>query len=77
VIVTGVGALTDAVLMVKLGEMAVPAVITTEGGTEATAGLELARATVAPPAGAFPIRETVFDLAGKPPPIEAGIRAIA
>ncbi len=59
--VTGVAASTPAVAMVKLRESLVPPAIVIDAGTEATAGLELVRLMVTPPAGAVLLRLIVFD----------------
>ena len=63
--VTWVCAPTKPVAIVKLAELEAAAIVT-EAGTEATAGLELDRATTSPPAGAWPLRFAVFELVDRP-----------
>lgn len=72
VIVTAVGVVTPAVLIVNTGETEEPPATVTEAGTEAAVGFELESETGTPPAGAVPISETAFDFVGSPPPIADG-----
>ena len=66
--VTRVEAATCVVVMVNGVELA-PVATVTDDGTDTTAGLELARATSAPPAGAAPFRYTRFEKLDAPPAI--------
>jgi len=70
-IVTGVVVSTAAMLMVKSAWVA-PAGTTALAGTAATAGLEVANATVAPPAGAGPVSDTLLLVVEPPPVLLAG-----
>ena len=75
VIVTGVTAVTELVVMVNGGDTLAPAATVTEAGTAATDGLELDRLTLSPPAGATPSRLTTFAVVDKPPVTVAGDKA--
>jgi hypothetical protein len=72
VIVIGVWAVTDEVVMVKFGDVVLPAATVTLAGTCATAGSELASEITAPPAPAAAFRVTRFEVVEVPPRIEAG-----
>ena len=72
VIVTDVFDLTVEVLTVNVA-VAEPAVTVTLAGTVATAVLLLDSVTLAPPAGAGPLRVTV-PVEGLPPPTEIGFK---
>ena len=67
VIVTGVLFDTAVVVMVNAEDTVCPAATGTVAGTAATAGFELVRLTVHPPAGAALLNTVTFDAAGFPP----------
>ena len=64
-------AVTADVAMVNGGETLLPAGTVTEGGTTALGSL-LPRVMNAPPAGAGPLRVTVFEVLETPPTTVAG-----
>jgi len=69
--------LTASVLTVKVAEF-VPSAIVTLAGTVAAETLLLARVTVAPPAGASPLKVTVaVDVAPAPPMTAVGFKVSA
>src|SRR5258705_506267 len=65
-IVTGVGADTADVVIVKYGEEVAPVAIVTLGGTPTPESL-LVRFTMTPPDGAGPFRDTLFKVVEAPP----------
>ena len=74
---TGVAELTELVMMVKAGDTIAPPATVTEAGTVATAGLLLISVTTAPPAGAGPLRVTVFKVIDVPPKTDAADKVTA
>jgi hypothetical protein len=74
--VTGVVAVTAAVLMVNAGDAVAPAATVTEAGTVAAA-LLLVSVTTAPPAGAGPLSVIVLVLRVPPPTTDADDRFTA
>jgi hypothetical protein len=69
VTVTCVGPATFTVDSVNLADVAPAGTVTLAGAV--TAGFELARVTIAPPAGAGPVRETEFQVEEVPPTVDA------
>jgi hypothetical protein len=61
--------------MVKPGESVAPAGTVTDAGTEAIAGWELVRLTIAPPAGAGAFNRTIFEEDEDPPAMLVGFRS--
>ena len=70
-IVTAAVAATDEVVIVKYGDAVAPAATVTEAGTTAT-GLLLVKVTLIPPAGAGPVRFTLFKVVETPPTTDVG-----
>ena len=70
-IVTGVEAETDDVVIVKTGDDVAPAATVTEAGTP-TPRSPLVKVTRMPPAGAGPVRFTLFKVVETPPTTDAG-----
>jgi len=64
---------TDDVVIVKTGDAVAPAATVTEPGTPTARSL-LNRVTRMPPAGAGPVRFTLFDVVETPPTTDAGDR---
>src|SRR5437764_1314192 len=71
-IVTGVEAATAGVVVVNFADVA-PAGTVTLAGADAD-GDELCRVTIEPPAGAAPVRVTVFRVVVTPPTVDVGDR---
>jgi hypothetical protein len=72
-IVTITVAETDDVVIVNTGEAVAPAATVTEAGTP-TPGLLLVKVTLIPPAGAGPVRFTLFNVVEAPPTTVVGER---
>jgi hypothetical protein len=72
-IVTAVDAVTGTVTTLKYGDFVPPAATTIESGTAAKPGCELVKDTVAPDAGAAPVRASQAVVTVVPPVIVAGI----
>ncbi len=70
-IVTDTVAETAEVVIVNAGDAVAPAATVTETGTP-TPELLLVRLTMTPPAGAGPVRFTLFNVVGTPPTVEVG-----
>jgi len=70
-IVTGVVAETDDVVIVKTGDAVAPAATVTEAGTPTLRSV-LVKVTRMPPAGAGPVRFTLFEVVETPPTTDAG-----
>ncbi|PYT27763.1 MAG: hypothetical protein DMG58_19615, partial [Acidobacteria bacterium] len=70
-IITPVGAVTDDVVIVKAGDDVAPAATVTAAGTP-TPRSPLVKVTRMPPAGAGPVRFTLFNVVETPPTTDAG-----